>query len=156
MNICASSAPKRAGGPKVSRQLRIILVHTWPRGPQSQGGNAVGGAKSPSPGERRTARRPLPNGERVGIRGMATDSSSPLRGEGFPPRACASEALRKSHGGKGEGVQTCVLLAAAHIRVRLVTVAPQMEGMARRKAQILMARASAKRAAPLGAPVAAI
>ena len=30
-------------------------------------------------------------------------SSSPLRGEGFPPRSCASDALRKSHGGKGEG-----------------------------------------------------
>ncbi len=28
---------------------------------------------------------------------------SPLVGEGFPPRSCASAALRKSHGGKGEG-----------------------------------------------------
>ena len=27
-----------------------------------------------------------------------------LEGEGFPPRSCASVALRKSHGGKGEGV----------------------------------------------------
>src|SRR3990170_4781515 len=31
------------------------------------------------------------------------ESSSPLWGEGFPPRPCASAALRKSHGGKGEG-----------------------------------------------------
>jgi hypothetical protein len=34
----------------------------------------------------------------------ASLTSSPLWGEGFPPRSCASEALRKSHGGKGEGV----------------------------------------------------
>ena len=39
---------------------------------------------------------------------MAPDTSprafpSPLVGEGFPPRSCASAALRKSHGGKGEG-----------------------------------------------------
>jgi hypothetical protein len=36
-------------------------------------------------------------------RDEATLFPSPLVGEGFPPRSCASEALRKSHGGKGEG-----------------------------------------------------
>ena len=38
---------------------------------------------------------------RPSIMGNATPEN--LVGEGFPPRSCASAALRKSHGGKGEG-----------------------------------------------------
>jgi len=53
--------------------------------------------------------------------------------------------------------QTCGLLAAARIRVRLVSLSPhQHEGMARRKAQILWLRIRCRmRRAPSGAPIAA-
>jgi very-short-patch-repair endonuclease len=40
-------------------------------------------------------------------------------GEGFPPRSCASEALRTSHGGKGEGESSPAVARARALRSRM-------------------------------------
>jgi len=49
----------------------------------------------------------------------ARKKPSSLVGEGFPPRSCASEALRKSHGGKGEGERPLAVARARSLRGRM-------------------------------------
>jgi very-short-patch-repair endonuclease len=76
---------------------------------------------------------------------------SPLVGEGFPSRSCASEALRKSHGGKGEGEQSQAVAKARSLRRRMTDAERKLWYLLRNRR---FSAAKFRRQVPLGAYVA--
>jgi very-short-patch-repair endonuclease len=76
---------------------------------------------------------------------------SPLVGEGFPPRSYASEALRKSHGGKGEGAVSPPVTKARSLRRMMTNAERKLWYMLRDRR---FADAKFRRQVPLGRYVA--
>ncbi|MGZ8415714.1 MAG: endonuclease domain-containing protein [Methyloceanibacter sp.] len=72
---------------------------------------------------------------------------SPLVGEGFPSRSCASEALRKSRGGKGEGASSPAVAKARSLRGRMTDAERKLWYMLRGRR---FADAKFRRQVPLG------
>jgi very-short-patch-repair endonuclease len=76
---------------------------------------------------------------------------STLVGEGFAPRSCASAALRKSHGGKGEGEPSQALVRARALRSRMTDAERKLWRMLRDRR---FSGAKFRRQVPLGRYVA--
>lgn len=81
----------------------------------------------------------------------ASQNPSPLVGEGFSPRSCASEALRKAHGGKGEGDQSPGVARARSLRQRMTNAERKVWHLLRDRR---FAAAKFRRQVPLGPYVA--
>ena len=80
-------------------------------------------------------------------RNASPTTPSPLVGEGFPSRSCASEALRKSHGGKGEGESSPAVGRARALRSRMTDAERKLWRMLRDRR---FAGAKFRRQVPLG------
>ncbi len=76
---------------------------------------------------------------------------SPLVGEGFPSRSCASEALRKSPSGKGEGEQSQAVAKARSLRRRMTDAERKLWYLLRNRR---FSAAKFRRQVPLGPYVA--
>ena len=97
---------------------------------------------------RRGCKKPLPSREWVASGNMRP---SPLVGEGFPPSSCASEALRKSRSGKGEGESSPAVGRARALRSRVTDAERKLWRMLRDRR---FSGAKFRRQVPLGRYVA--